>query len=445
MDSAKVMEYTAEVCRKSGADEWEIASIESRLLSVEAKDGGVEAFEVASSLGIAVRVRVGDRPGFSYSAECSDNALSLMVDSAMAGARAADADPQSAFADPGGILPDLNLWDSAFENIGKDQKIARAFAIEEEARKYDRRIARVRSAVYGEGSRLIRIINSHGLNREARANGCSASLMAVAEENGESQMGWDHAYSGTWDELDVRAIARSAAADAVDMLGAKTIPTVKAPVILRHSTAAELLAVLGNSFLGESVAKGKSMLIGKLGKKIFSELITIYDDGLMKNGAASFPFDGEGVPRHTTRLACNGAIEHFLYDLPWGRRAGKESTGNAIRGGYISPPMLGLTNLYIPAGDRTLEEIIKETGKGLLVKELMGVHTANPISGDFSLGVSGTWIEGGGPAYPVQGVTVAGNIIELFGCVDAVAADLKFVDRVGSPSLRIDCLSIGGQ
>lgn len=195
MNSEKILKYTAEVCRKSGADEWEIASIESRLLSVEAKDGGVEAFEVASSLGIAVRVRVGDRPGFSYSAECSDNALSLMVDSAMAGARAADADPQSAFADPGGILPDLNLWDSAFENIGKDQKIAQAFAIEEEAKKYDRRIARVRSAVYGEGSQLIRIINSRGLNREARANGCSASLMAVAEENGESQMGWDHAYS----------------------------------------------------------------------------------------------------------------------------------------------------------------------------------------------------------------------------------------------------------
>lgn len=445
MNSENILEFVVAACEKSGVDEWELYLAEGRRLMAEAKDGEVDAFEVSESRGVAVRVRLGERPGFSYCADSAPDALKAMVQSAVSGAKSADPDPHGAFAEPEGTMPEIGLWDPAFDETPEREKIERALALENEVKNYDRRIARVRNAAYGEGSSTVRMISSRGLDRTARANGCSASVMAVAEENGQGQMGWDHAYSRTWAGLDVRAIARQAASDAVEMLGAKIIPTVKAPVVIRNSAAAELLAVLGISFLGEAVAKGKSMLIGKLGKKVFSDLITIYDDGLLRGGAASFPFDGEGVPHRTTRLAHNGAIQSYLYDLAWGRRAGQPSTGNAARGGYTSPPVPGLSNLYIPAGDISLDDIMKETGKGLLVKELMGVHTANPVSGDFSLGASGAWIEGGKPVHPVQGVTVAGNIVEMFACVDALASDLKFIEHIGAPSLRVSCLSISGQ
>jgi len=444
MDNDNIINFTIDCCKRSRADEWEVYLVEGRHLTAEAKDGAIDSFEVSRSRGVSVRVRVGERPGFSYSAEASPDALSAMVASAIAGAKSADRDPEGAFAGPEGTLPQIELWDSTIEETPEREKIERALSLESEAKNYDRRIARVRSAAYGEGSRTLHMINSRGLIREACANGCSASLMAVAEENGEGQMGWDHGYSRTWAGLDARMIARRAAEDAVQMLGAKSIQTVRGPVIIRNSAAADLLAVLGNSFLGEAVAKGKSMLMGKLGKKIFSDLITTYDDGLLKTGAASFPFDGEGVPRQRTRLVHKGVIENYLYDLSWGRRAGQKSTGNASRGGYTSPPTLGLTNLYIPAGERPLAEIMKEMGRGLLVKELMGVHTANPVSGDFSLGASGAWIEGGKAVQPVLGITVAGNILEMFGCIDAVASDLKFMENIGAPSLRVPCLSISG-
>lgn len=445
MNGGNLLEYVAGLCKKSLADEWEVAIIERETLAIEAKEGKVDSFETARSLGVAVRVRVKSQPGFSYSSDTSKEALKRMLDSAIAGAKSADPQPEGGFAEKvSGTLPPAS-YDEEFDSRTESEKIERARKLESNALAYDRRIARVRNARYGEGKGRFILANSNGLQLDAVASGCSASLSVVAEENGQAQYGWAYGYSANWAQLNIEKIAQEAAEDAVSMLGAHPIPTTKSVVIIRNSAVCDLLGVLGNSFLGESVAKGKSMLANKLGEKVFSELINIYDDHLLEGGRATFPFDGEGTPSQRTELVSKGVLTNYLFDILWGNKVGKKSTGNAMRGSFTSPPLMGLSNLYIEAGKVSLDELLKDTGRCFLVKELMGVHLANPVSGDFSLGATGAWLENGTLLHPVQGVTIAGNIVELFASVDGVASDLKFVGNIGAPSLRVPSMTISGK
>lgn len=444
MKENDLIECVVGLCKKSVAEEWEIAIIENEKLSIEAKEGKVESFETARSLGVAVRVRIKNKPGFSYSSDISTKALKRMVESAIAGAKAADPQPEGGFAEKNnGTLPPAH-YDKEFDSKTETEKIERALNLENHALAYDRRVVRVRNANYAEGKRRFILTNSNSLKLDAITTGCSASLMTVAEENGQAQYGWAYGYSSNWAQLDIEKVAREASEDAVSMLGAHPISTTKTAVIIRNTAVCDLLGVLGNSFLGEAIAKNKSLLADKLDKKVFSELINIYDDHLLEGGSATFPFDGEGIPSQRTELVRNGVLTNYLFDILWGNIAGKKSTGNAVRGGFTSPPAMGLSNLYIKEGKETLDQLVKETGKCFLVKELMGVHLANPVSGDFSLGASGAWIENGKIVHPVQGVTIAGNIVELFACTDEVASDLKFTGNIGAPSIRVPCLTVSG-
>lgn len=444
MESGKIIEIASEACRKFGANEWEIFYIETTKFSVESKNSELDAMEESEASGVAIRVRIDERPGFSYSSNFHREALDKAVAAAVSGAKSADPDPYGAFAAPDRDIPDIDPWDDNFSSAKQSEKIDRAVAVEESARKVDRRVGNIRKASYSETLRRIRIVNHLGLDRFGRASLCSASIMAVAEEGAESQCAWDVDQSATWAGLKYREVGIRAAMDAVGLLGAKTMPTQKAAVVLRNGAACEVLEVLSESFSGEAAAKGRSMLAGKIGKKIFGDNITIFDDGLFDGGAGTFAFDGEGSPRKTNLLVDNGALERFVYDLAWARKAGTQSTGSAGRGGYTSPPKPAIANLYIKPGESSLDNILADMGRGFLVSELMGAHTANPVTGDFSVGAVGWWIENGKIAHAVQGVTIAGNIIKLLKEVDAVGSDLRFIGQVGAPSLRVPSLDIGG-
>ncbi len=439
-----IIGMATDACRNAGAREWEVYYLETERFTAEAKDAELEAMETSRGRGLAARVRLDERLGFSYSADLGKEALARAAKAAVEGALAADPDPERAFGNADDKSPELELCDKRFSEVDQSEKIARAIAVEATARSVDKRISTVRQAAYGEVMRRVRVVNHLGLDREGAATLCSASVMAVARENEESQSGWDVDHSATWDGLNYEAVGRRAATDAVELLGAQVVPTQKAPMVLRNNAACQVLEVLGESFSGEAVAKGKSMLAGKTGKKIFSEIISVIDDGRLDNGMATFPFDGEGVSRRATALVEKGVLKNFLYDLAWARKAGTKSTGNAGRGGYTSPPRPEITNLFIRPNNGNFREMSADMGTGLFVTELMGVHTANPVTGDFSVGALGWWIKNGKKAHPVQGVTIAGNIIKLLAEVDAVADDIRFVGQVGSPSLRVPRIDISG-
>jgi PmbA protein len=257
-------------------------------------------------------------------------------------------------------------------------------------------------------------------------------------------MAWESDFAVDPGGLDPQKIAREGAEKAVAQLGGKPIPTRSTPAVLDATVAASFLGVLSSSFFGDQVLKNRSSLDGKVGREIYSREVTVVDDGRLDGGYNSFPFDAEGVTTDRRALVENGVLKAFLYDLTSAAQANAASTGNATRPALKEPPRVGATNFFIEPGQASLEELLRDLGKGFWVRDVIGVHTADAVTGDFSLGASGIWIEGGKRAAPVRGVTVSGNLHEILKRVAAVGKDVRRYHAFGSPPLLIEALDIGG-
>lgn len=445
MELAKHADAVERLLKGRNLDGWEIFLSQSRDLAIEAKQGKVDAFRAAEPFGVAVRLKAGDGLGFSFSTSMEPAALSMMVDGALVAARAQAQDPCYTLAAPAAAYPELPwLYDPELPAVDEKLKVARALEMERMVLAADPRVKRVRKCSYGESVYSTLIRNSLGLEKGYRGSYVTCSVSAVAEDAGDAQSGWDYAFSPSFKGIDIEAVARGAARRATSLLGARTIPGMRCPVVLDNHVAGALVEVLAPSLLGESVHKGKSLFLGKEGEQVFSDLVTLRDDGLLLDGMGTAPCDGEGVPQQNTLLVNSGVLQGFLYDSYWGKKAGVPSTGNAQRGGVKGPPRSGAHNLMIQPGKASLEELLTGVERGVLITEVMGMHTANTITGDFSVGASGFYLERGEMLYPVKGLALAGNLLQLFRGVDLVGSDLRFFGGAGSPSLRIGELEISG-
>jgi PmbA protein len=324
-----------------------------------------------------------------------------------------------------------------------------ARSIEAACRKQDARVKAIRAASVSENVYEVHLVDSSGGHIQSQATRYSASVTCKAEENGEAQMGGDFGFSTDLDRLGtevIDAVGKQSALHAVELLGAGSCPSFQGHAILRNSVVAELVEFLAASFSAEEIAKGRSMLAGKLGQRLFSEHVTLIDDGLLAGGYATSPFDGEGVPSSQTTLVDGGIAAAALYDVYYGRKEGKEPTGSSQRG-IKAPPSIGFSNLYLKAGRKTpakLLELFTGISRGILITDLMGVHTANPVTGDFSLGASGLLVENGRVTRPVRGFAVAGNVLEVFRRMTDIGNDLRFFGNVGAPSVRVSELAVSG-
>ncbi len=416
-------------------------------LGVEVKDGKVDALKVRASRGIGLRVISKGRLGFGFSSVLAGEALRDMVDKTIRGSAEASEDkflrlPVS-FA-PSVRQEDLDVFDGSFGQAPEDERIDRALKIEESALAYDPRVRRVRKASCQESIISTRIVNSNGIDLTHSATFFSGSVTAVAEDKNESQMGWDMDTSHKRDSIDPCKIGKGAGKNAVRMLGARNITSIRCPAVIENTVACELLEALASSLLGDNVQKGKSMLMGKTGKKIASDAINIWDNGVLPGGWSTSLFDGEGSPRNKTPLVLEGVCQGYLYDTYWAARAGGRSTGNASRGNYKGVPGIGISNLYIEKGDRSFPELLKEVADGLFITEVLGVHTINTVSGDFSLGAAGFRIEDGVAAYPVRGMAISGNLLGLFEKVGCCGDDIRFIGSIGAPSLFVKEIEASG-
>ena len=426
------------------ADGYEVMLGRSRNLSLEVKEQKVDTFRCSTPVGISIRVLKGGGMGFSYSTTLEEDALRRMIDNALIGAETQTPDDRNGFPGPQDYPFLDDLFDDALVEVGEEKKVSRAMELERLARSYDSRITKVRKATYGESSYEVAIANSCGVAGTYRGTSVSSSISVVAEDGSDSQMGWDFGFSTRFADVDVACIAAGAAEKAVALLGARRVPTMRCPVVLDNHVATEILEVLAPSFLAENVQKGKSLLAGRIGNVLFSPRIRIIDDGTLAGGMATTPFDGEGVPHGRHVLVEEGALRGFLYDTFCGRKDGVASTGNSTRGGAKSPPHMGVTNFFIENGTVSRDLLFSGIDRGMLITDVMGMHTANPISGDFSVGAAGHLIEKGMVVAPVKGIAISGNIIDLFRNVDMVGNDLRFFGAVGAPSLRISSLDVSG-
>jgi PmbA protein len=426
---------------------YEMFFVEDEGIGAESKDGGVDALKARRGHGVGLRVIRGRRPGFAYASTFEKDALKELVDRALAASDGADEDEALFFPAPPPTYPEVRgICDEAGEGEGAEAVIEKAMLAEKGAMDVSDEIRRVRKASFDSRSIRTRVINSEGVDAAHRATYYTAQVMAVAERGDEAQMGWDMGLSHRGSDIDAMKVGRDAAERALRLLGAETIKTARLPAVLENTVVCELLEALSGSFLGDNLFKGKSMLRDRAGKKVFSDIINIWDDGLLEGGWGTAPSDAEGMPMEKTCLVERGVLKGYLFDSYWAARMHARSTGNASRPGYAASPGVGVTNLYMdPAPSAgSLEDLFGEAGRGLFITELMGVHTINPVTGDFSLGAGGLWIEGGELRHPVRGLAVAGNLLELFEKVVATAGDTRFLGSVGAPSILISELEASG-
>lgn len=432
---------------KGRADAYEVFISSDSGLGVEAKEGSVDALKARSSSGAGLRIINKKRQGFGFSSVLSEDALKDLVDKTIAGSLEVSGDEFLKFASPEpSAVTDasLGVFDPSYGTASEDEKIRKAVSIEESAKAFDPRIKRVRKASYSESLHFERIVNSNGVDVVHAATYCSGSVTAVAEQGAESQMGWEIGMGHEWSSVKPEEIGAGAAKNAVRLLGARKIETIKCPAVIENTVVSELLESLAGSLLGDIVQKGKSMIGGKIGEKVASSVVNIYDDGVLRGGWASSAYDGEGAKKARTALIVEGVLQGYLYDTYWAGRAGARPTGNAARSGYKGYPTVGISNLYIEKGVKSFDELIKDLGEGLFITEVLGGHTINAVSGDFSLGAAGFRVEGGNISYPVRGIAIAGNLLELFLKIGACASDIRFIGSIGAPSILINELEASG-
>lgn len=414
-------------------------------LSIEVREGRVETLKLAEDRGLSVRVMRGGSTGFAFTTDLSPAGVEEVARQAVFNSENTAVDPYNRLPAPGERDQALDLYDPRIRNATVEEKIAMAKAMEEAARAYDPRIRAVESSVYQDGEAAVTLVNSLGIAKSYRGGYCGIYLALAAGEGEESQTGFALNYRLKYGALNPAETGQEAARRAVRMLGARPVQTRRAAVLLDPCVATGFLGLIGPALTGEAVQKGRSLFAGKAGSAVAADTITIIDDGARPDGIASAPFDGEGVPTSRTVLIKDGVLQGFLYNTYTAAKDGVQSTGNGVRGSFKGAPEVGVTNFYIASGAVHPEQLIKEVGDGFYVTEVMGMHTANPISGDFSVGVAGLLIENGELGRPVRGAAMGGNILELLKNIDGVGNDLRFYGGRGSPTLRINEMTISGQ
>jgi len=444
MNLDRQMDLARTALENSGADQWEIAAVRSEQVSIGVRGDEVDKFQQSTSSGLALRVIKDQRPGFAYVIGGDPAGIARAAAEALASARASDPEPGLTLASPPEGLPEVETFDPELAADPVEAKVARAKELAAAALAADPRVVHVQPAEFGSAVSTVRLLSSTGLDFTHQGTTVSAGALAMASENGEQEMGWDSHSARFLGEIDPQALGREAGRRAAAFLGARPVPDGRYQVVLENEVAVQFLGLLAASLQGDSLLKGRSLLAGREGQEVTSPLVTLVDDGLYPRGLGSGSLDDEGTPMAKKVLVERGVLAGFIFDRLWGARAGRASTGNGMRGSLKGPPGVGFSNLYLEPGPAGRQELESQMGRGLVISEIMGGHTADPVSGEFSFGAAGFLVEGGRRVRPVKSIAIAGQVLEVFQAVAGVGSDLKFAGRQGSPSLLISHMSVSG-
>jgi PmbA protein len=433
--------------KKKGAKQAEAFLEVGRQSSCRVRDGEIEDLTQATSKGVGLRVITKDnRLGFAYTSDFEPASLDSFVDRALQLAKTAAPNklnglPTAKELGKPGETGDL--YDPAVANLAGDWKIKAALEIEKVGKSVDPRVATFNSVGAGDYVAEVYVASSEGLTGGYAGTYVYLFGSPVASENGQLQTSYWMDYKRFLGDLDSpEAVGREAARRAVRMLGAKRVKSQQVPVIFDPMMASSFVGNVAAAADGNAIYKNSSIFVGKLGKRLAPESVTVVDDGLLKRGLGTSPFDGEGVATRRTALLEKGVLKSYLYDSFTARKAKAKTTGNAARG-YNSLPHIGTNNLYLEPGARPPQELIREVKNGFYVTAMLG-RGADPVTGEYSRGANGLWIENGELAYPVQEVTVAGNLLQMLQDVDAIGSDIQFRGSAGAPTIRFKQLTVSG-
>jgi len=451
-DPAAIVQRALAAAKAEGADQADTVLVESDALEARVRDETVDFVKQARERTLGIRALVagegGMRSAITSTSDLAGDAVDRLAAETVALARATAADPaaglpEGGFADDAAGL-DLELSHPEDRNVEVETRIDAARRAEASARACDPLISNSEGSQVGSDYSHVVYANSAGFLGSYDSTFHSLFCEPIARRNGSMQRDY-------WMTVDRRLAAlespedvgRRAAERALRRLGARRVPTCEVPVLFDALTAPSLLRQLVGCLSGYAIYRKASFLTDRLGETIASPQITVVDDGRLPGGLGSRPFDGEGLPTRRNVLVEGGRLASYLLDTYSARKIGNQSTGNATRSAG-SAPGVGPTNLWLEPGDRSLDELIADTPRGLLVTELIGMGF-NPVTGDYSRGAAGLWIEGGEIAFPVEEVTIAGNLGDMLREIDAVGSDLLWLSRVAAPSLRVARMTVAGE
>ena len=433
---------------QGGASSAECVVREGDEFSTVVRLGQVETLKEAGSRSIGVRVFFGQRAASTYSSDFSAAGIERMLKSALELAKITSEDPYAGIPEAsklGSLSGDLDLYHEDVYSLAGAERIDYARRAEKAALDTDPRIKNSEGGSFDAATGRKVLANSRGFVGEYRRSYCSVAAVPIAQDDaGNMQRDYWYSVARSLARLDpAEQVGKEAARRTLRRLGARKAKTAHVPVVLDPMVANSMLEHIFEGVNGDSVYRGASFLAGKLGQQIAGSNITVIDDGTMIGGFGTSPFDGEGIPTRRTVVIENGVLKSYLLNTYTAKKLGLETTANASRG-LAGTPGIGPGNYFLQAGTKSPLQIIGDIKDGLYVTEFLGMGV-NLVTGDYSRGASGLWIANGELGYPVEEITVAGNLKDILNNISEIGSDLEFRGSVASPTIRIDGLTVGGE
>ena len=434
------------MAKAKGASSGDVVMVEGDSFSVTVRLGEVEKISQAGEKRLGLRLFFDLSSASASTSDISRESLERLVDDTAQMARATAQDPQSglpAAEDLARAIPDLDLLDDDARAVSVEQKIQMALETENSAMSFDPRITNSEGGEFSNNFGRVIYASSQGFSGEYSGSTFGHSVAPVASHNGSMQRDYWYSSNRKFARLESpKCVGEKAARRVLARLGGRKIKTCEAPVVFDPEMAASLLRNLSAAISGYSLYKGASFLIGKLGAQIASEHVTVIDDGTIPGALGSRPFDAEGLPTRKKTIVEKGRLLSYLLDTYSGKKLAMASTGNASRS-VAEPPGVAPSNFFLSPGAHTPEEIIRSVKQGLYVTELIGFGV-NMVTGDYSRGAAGMWIENGELAYPVEEVTIAGNLKEMIQDIEMIGNDLEMRGRIAAPTVKIARMTVAG-
>jgi len=430
---------------RAGATAADVVVHEAEEFSTTLRLGKIESLKEAVSKALGLRVLLGFRSATSFSSDFSAASLERLVERTIAMARVTSEDPASGLPEAGLLgryEGDLALFHGDVAELSTDERIQYARRAEEAALSTDPRIRNSEGAWFEASLGAKAYANSLGFAGSYRSSYCAVSVAPVAQDGGMQRDYWYSVARRAAALESPEAVGRKAAERALRKLGARKVSTCQVPLVFDPETARSLLGHVFEAVRGDSIYRSASFLTGKLHQKVAGENVTVLDDGLRPGGFGSRPFDDEGIPASVTPVIEKGILENYLLNSYTARKLNLQTTGNAARG-IAGPPVVGPKNFYLAAGPYTPEEIRRSVKRGFYVTELIGFGV-NIVTGDYSRGAAGMWIEDGDFAFPVEEVTIAGNLMDMLNHIEMAGSDLEFRSALAAPTLLVSGLTVAG-
>lgn len=432
--------------KRHGATEADVVVVEGDSLSVGVRLGEIEKVQRSKARHLGLRAFAGKSSAITSTADFSRASLLRLAEESVALARVTAVDEVSGLPEPDQLataIADLELYDPAIRDISAEAATEWCKEAEAAAMAADPRITKSEGAEFDCGTHRVVYATSHGFTGSYRSSACSLSAVPVATENGAMERDYWYSSQRRLSALESpSSIGARAAQRALRRLGARQVGTVTVPVVFDPDMAASLVGHVAGAVSGYALYRGVSFLRDKLGEKVMPDFVSIADQGNLPGGLGSKPFDGEGLPTRRTAVVERGVLSSYLFDTYSARKLGSRSTGNAARS-VADAPGVSPTNLCLAAGDTAPEAIIGSVTSGLYVTELMGFGV-NSVTGDYSRGASGQWIENGELAYPVSEITIAGNLLDMFREIEVVGSDLERRRSICAPTIKIARMTVAG-